>query len=109
MYELEILRNLNWEPYLKSNNIEEIDEAFLELIEEEPTIILRYLVDDRVLGFFHTTEREYLYWKQNYANEDSTIRKCEQTRVSSRPPQKVKSFPKKKKDKNICIRCRQIR
>lgn len=106
MYELEILRNLNWKPYAKSNNIEEIDEAFLELMKEEPTTTLRYLVDNRVLVFFRAVEGEYLYWKQNYVNEDSIIMRCEQTMVSHKQPQKVKTFPKKKKDKNICIRCR---
>lgn len=66
MYQVEILKDNNWEYLFESKDIHEIDKVVWKLTNLRPNKAIQILQDDIVLCFLDGTEYQYWYWKNKY-------------------------------------------
>lgn len=69
MYEIDILKNNEWEEFCQHEDIKVIDKAVYKLIMLRPNKHIRILLDNNVLCWINGTEHQYWYWKNKYVRE----------------------------------------
>lgn len=71
MYQLDILKNNEWQTVLEHEDIQEIDKVVHKLTLLRPNKYMRVLQNNIVLVFLNGTDYQYLYWKNTYVRERS--------------------------------------
>lgn len=66
MYEIDILKKLEWVYFGESEDIKEIDKALFKLTRLRPNKAMRVLENGNVLMFLDGSEHNYWYWKNKY-------------------------------------------
>lgn len=73
MYQIDILKGINWEYFYEHEELKEIDKVVFKLTKLRPNKHMRILQDGNLLMFLNGTENQYWYWKNKVMRKRKVI------------------------------------
>jgi hypothetical protein len=69
MYQIDILKGIEWVEFCQHEDIKVIDKAVYKLTLLRPNKHMRILKDDILLCWLNGSEEQYWFWKNKYVRE----------------------------------------